>query len=91
MLGKINQNIERPAAKGERYTIASKGPLANRKFERAEPQFPMNRGVRHVSAKMKNFLGPICVPSAGRRCNCARVKLATTKLVVVPTPLERTN
>lgn len=58
MPGKINQNIERPAAKGERYTIAPKDPLANRKLKRAEPQFLMNRGVRHVSAKMKNFPGP---------------------------------
>ena len=91
MLAKINQNIERPAAKGERYAIAPKDPLANRKFERAEPQFPINRGVRHVSAKIMNFLGSVCLPSAGKRRNCARVKLVTTKLVAVPTPLERTN
>ena len=56
--GKIDQNIQRPAAKGKRFTIAPKHPLANRKFKRAEPQLPMNRGVRHVSAKMKNFPGP---------------------------------
>ncbi len=73
MLGKINQNIERPAAKVERYTIASKDPLANRKFERAEPQFPMNRGVRHVSAKMKKFPRPY-IRTVGRQTLqlCAR-------------------
>ena len=90
-VGKIDQNIQRPTAEGKHLTVAPEHPLANRKFERAEPQLPVNRGVRHVSAKMKDFPGPVCLPSVGKRRNCARVKLATTKLVAFPTPLERTN
>ena len=72
-------------------TVAPKHPLANRKLKRAEPQLSMNRGARHVSAQMTDFPGPVCLSSVGKRRNCARVKLATTKLVVFPTPLERTN
>ena len=57
-VGKIDQNIQRPTAEGKHSTVAPEHPLANRKFERAEPQLPMNCGARHVSAKMKDFPGP---------------------------------
>jgi hypothetical protein len=50
-VGKIDQNIQRPTAEGKHLTVAPEHPLANRKFERAKPQLPMNYGVRHVSAK----------------------------------------
>src|SRR5882757_5938475 len=50
-VGKIDQNIEGPAAEGKHLTVAPERPLANRKFERAEPQLAMNYGARHVSAK----------------------------------------
>jgi hypothetical protein len=35
-LGKIDQNIERPAAEGKHFTIAPKDPLADRKLKRAK-------------------------------------------------------
>jgi hypothetical protein len=50
-VGKIDQNIQRPTAEGKHLTVAPEHPLANRKFERAKPQLPMNYGARHVSAK----------------------------------------
>src|SRR5258705_2530792 len=50
-VGKIYQNIQRPIPERNHLTVAPEHPLANRKFERAEPQLPMNYGVRHVSAK----------------------------------------
>ena len=90
-VGKIGQNIQRPIPEGKHSTVAPEHPLANRKFERAEPQLPVNYGAMHVSAKMLDLPGPVYVPSVGKRRNCARVKLATTKLVVFPTPLESTN
>jgi hypothetical protein len=40
---------------------------------------------------MMDFPGLVCLPSVGKRRNCARVKLATTKLVAFPTPLESSN
>jgi hypothetical protein len=56
-LGKIGQNVQRPTAKGKQLTVAPQHPLANRKFERAEPQLPVNRGTMHVSAKELDFAG----------------------------------
>jgi len=50
-IGKIDQNIQRPTAEGKHLAVAPEHPLANRKFERAETQLPMNYGARHVSAK----------------------------------------
>ena len=50
-VGKIGQNIQRPVPEGKRLIVAPEHPLANRKFKRAEPQLPVNYGVRHVSAK----------------------------------------
>jgi hypothetical protein len=50
-VGKIDQNIQRPTAEEEHLTVAPDHPLANRKFERAEPQLPVNYGAMHVSAK----------------------------------------
>src|SRR5712675_3029810 len=50
-VGKIDQNIQRPAGEGKHLTIAPEYPLANRKFERAEPQLPVNRATKHVPAK----------------------------------------
>src|SRR6266849_4167948 len=41
-VGKIDQNIQRPTAEGKHLTVAPEHPFANRKFERAEPQLPMN-------------------------------------------------
>ena len=42
-------------------------------------------------SQMSGRPSPACVPSVGKRRNCARVKLAPTKLVVFPSPLESTN
>src|SRR3984893_15517059 len=50
-VGKIDQNIQRPIPEGKHLTVAPEHPLANRKFEWAKPQLPMNYGARHVSAK----------------------------------------
>ena len=50
-VGKIDQDIKRSTAEGKLLTVAPEQPLANRKFERTEPQLPMNRGARHASAK----------------------------------------
>jgi hypothetical protein len=47
----MEQNVQRPIAEGKHLTVAPEHPFANRKFERAEPQLPMNYGARHVSAK----------------------------------------
>src|SRR6267143_3230998 len=47
-VGKIDQNIQRPAAEGKHSTVAPEYPLANRKFKRAEPQLPVNYGAMHV-------------------------------------------
>jgi hypothetical protein len=56
-VGKIDQNIWCPTAERKHVTVAPEHPLANRKFERAESQLPVNRGVRHVSAKMMDYPG----------------------------------
>jgi hypothetical protein len=90
-VGKIDQDIQRPTAEGKHLTVAPEYPLADREFERAELQLPMNCAAKHVSAKMTDFPRPICLSSVGRCRNCACVKLATTKLVGFPQPLERTN
>jgi hypothetical protein len=37
-IGKIYQNIQGPTAEGKRLIVAPEYPLANGKFERAEPQ-----------------------------------------------------
>src|SRR6266851_5621121 len=63
-VGKIDQNIQRPTAEGKHFTVAPEHPLANRKFERAEPQLPMNGGARHVSAQTTDFARPVCRRSA---------------------------
>jgi hypothetical protein len=47
----MEQNVQRPIAEGKHLTVAPEHPFANRKFERAEPQLPMNYDARHVSAK----------------------------------------
>ena len=39
-VGKIDQNIQGPTAEGKRLIVAPEYPLANGKFERAEPQLP---------------------------------------------------
>ena len=52
-LDKVEQDVERPAAKGQYHTIAPKYSLANRKFERTESQLPVNRGAMHVSPKRR--------------------------------------
>jgi hypothetical protein len=46
-LGKINQDVESPAAKGQHYTLAPQQPFANRKFERAEFQLSISDRARH--------------------------------------------
>jgi hypothetical protein len=53
-VGKKDQNIQRPTAEGKHFIVAPEHPLANRKFERAEPQLPVNNGAMHV-----------CHPNAG--------------------------
>src|SRR5258706_15948263 len=74
-LGKIDQNIQRPTPEGKHLTVAPEHPLANRKFERTELQLPMNHGARPVSAETTDFPCPVCLPSVGKRRNCAPVKL----------------
>src|SRR6266852_6467296 len=81
-VGKIDQNIQRPAAEGKHSTVAPEYPLTNRTFKRAEPQLPVNYGAMHVCQPNVGSPQPACVPSVGKRRNCARVKLAPTKLVV---------
>ncbi len=90
-LGKVDQNIQCPIPKRKHLTVAPEHPLANRKFERVKPQLPVNYGRRTCFSQMTDFLCPVCLPSVGKRRNCARVKLAPTKLVVFPSPLERAN
>src|SRR5258706_3603296 len=46
-LGKINQDVESPAAKGQHHTLAPQQPFANRKFESAELQLSISSRVRH--------------------------------------------
>src|SRR5260370_11898870 len=46
-LGKINQDVESPPAKGQHHTLAPQQPFANRKFERAELQLSISSRVRH--------------------------------------------
>src|SRR6266849_8985060 len=87
-VGKIGQNIQRPIPEGKHLAVTPEHPFANRKFERTEPQLPVNYGARHVSAKETDLPGPVFLLSVGRCRNCARVKLATTKLVAFPPPLE---
>src|SRR5882672_10287712 len=68
-VGKIDQNIQRPIAEAKRLTVAPEYPLANRKFERAESQLPMNRGARHVSAKIADFpRQTVCQAHSDRLC-----------------------
>ena len=45
--GKVDQDIERPAAKGQCHTVAPEQPFANRKFERAELQLSISSRARH--------------------------------------------
>jgi hypothetical protein len=52
-VGKVDQDVERPAAKGQRLALTPKYSLANRKFERTESQLPVNRGAMHVSPKRR--------------------------------------
>ena len=59
VVGKIDQNIQRPAAEGKHFIVAPEHPLANRKFERAEPQLPVNYGVIHMSAKNEGLPDPV--------------------------------
>src|SRR5882757_862353 len=90
-VGKIGQNIQRPIPERKHSTVAPEEPLVNRKFKRAEPQLPVNYGAMHMCQPMLDLPSPAFVPSVGKRRNCARVKLAPTKLVVLPSPLESTN
>jgi hypothetical protein len=46
-LGKIDQDIERPAAEGKHDTVALKDSLATRKLKRAELQFSVKVIARH--------------------------------------------
>jgi hypothetical protein len=55
-IGKIDQDIQRSTAEGNRLTVAPEHPLANRKFERTERQLPMNRSARHMSARKEGYL-----------------------------------
>src|SRR6201994_682632 len=80
-VGKIDQDIQHPTAEEKHQAVGPEHPLANRKFERAEFQLPMNPGARHVSAKMTD--SRLCLPSVDKRSNCTRVKLATTKFVAL--------
>jgi hypothetical protein len=53
-VGKIGQNIQCPIPERKHPTVAPEHPLANRKFERAEPQLPVNCVAVHV-----------CLPNVG--------------------------
>src|SRR6266702_1046401 len=45
--GEIEQNIERPAAKGKRDTVTPQHPLATQKLKRTKSQRSMNTTARH--------------------------------------------
>jgi len=45
--GEIDQNIERPTAKGQRDAVAPQHPLAGRKFKRTKSQRSMDTMARH--------------------------------------------
>src|SRR5712675_1368500 len=47
-VGKIGQNIQRPIPEGKHLAVTPEHPFANRKFERTEPQLPVNYGALHV-------------------------------------------
>src|SRR5712675_3341188 len=46
-LGKVDQDVERPAAKGQHHTLAPQQPLPARKFEGAKLQISINVIVSH--------------------------------------------
>jgi hypothetical protein len=48
-LGKVDQDVERPAAKGQYRTVAPKHPLPARKLEGAKLQISMNIADSHGS------------------------------------------
>ena len=59
-LGKADQDVEGPAAKGQRLTLTPKHPLAARKLKRTKLQVPVNRGAMHVSPKTTDSAQPVC-------------------------------
>jgi hypothetical protein len=82
-LSEIDQDIERPAAKGKDDTIALKDPLAARKLERTKLQFSLNAIACHGSNADLGFseiptigtkqeFAPTCRywPAAVIACNC---------------------
>jgi len=86
----MDQNIQRPTAEGKHLTVAPEHPFANRKFERAEPQLPMT-ALPDMCQPNDGFPASH-MPIVGRQMrNCARVKLATTKLVGFPPLWKGTN
>jgi hypothetical protein len=58
-LGKIIQDVESPAAKVQRHTLAPQQPFANRKFERAKLQLSISSKAGH-SFKLSMRFAHIC-------------------------------
>ena len=46
-LGKVRQNIKRPAPEGNCHTVTPEHPLSRGQFKRAEPQVPMSTPAGH--------------------------------------------
>src|SRR5882757_8930819 len=73
-LGKVDQDVERPAAKGQHHTLAPQQPFANRKFERAELQLSISSSVRHGFKALHEIRAHLrdVIHLAGRLCAPAR-------------------
>jgi hypothetical protein len=77
-LGKINQDVEGPAAKGQHHTLAPQQPFANRKFESAELQFSISSRARHGFKAQHEILAHLrdVIRWAGRLFAPARSELS---------------
>ena len=72
--GKVDQEVERPAAKGQPHTLAPQQPFANRKFKRAELQLSTSSSARHgfkAQHEIRSHLRDV-IHWAGRLCAPAR-------------------
>src|SRR5258708_5587385 len=70
-LGKINQDVESPAAKGQHHTLAPQQPFANRKFERAELQLSISSSARHGFKAQYQVPAHLHCDSLARSALCA--------------------
>jgi hypothetical protein len=51
-LGKVDQDVQGPAAKGQRHTLAPQQPFANRQFERAKLQISVKTSTMILNADL---------------------------------------